>query len=86
MGNDNILFAMKCKLCKKEFIYCLRSCNDFRCYSCKKNRYFSVEEIEKELREMPKEEYESFMQDIKEYEEEFGNIPDDDEEEEEECD
>ena len=29
---------------------------------------------------MPKEEYESFMQDIKEYEEEFGKIPDDDEE------
>lgn len=73
-SKDNFLFAIKCKLCKNEFIYCLHSKNDFRCYECKKKKYTTVEEIEKELKEMPKEEFESFLQDIKEYEEEFGKI------------
>lgn len=71
---DNFLFAIKCKLCNNEFVYCLHAGNDFRCYSCKKKKYVSVEDIEKELREMPKEEFDQFMQEIKEYEEEYGKI------------
>lgn len=78
MSRD-LLFAIKCKLCKKEFVYCIHSKNDFRCYDCKKKKYTTVEDIEKELREMHQEEYELFMQDIKEYEEEYGPIKYDDE-------
>lgn len=65
----NILFEMKCSLCGKYFVYCLVARNDFRCYDCKKGQ--SVEAVEKELKEMSKEEYESFMEDIREYESEL---------------
>ena len=67
-NKKEILFARKCTVCKKEFIYCLRSGSDFRCYQCKQN-LMTLEDVEKELAKMSKEEYESFLQDIKEYEE-----------------
>jgi len=63
----NLLFTRRCCNCEKEFIYCLKSGSDFRCYSCKKGQ--TLEEIEKEIKELSKEEYQSFMDDIKEYEE-----------------
>jgi hypothetical protein len=66
----NLLFAIRCTMCDNEFVYCLRSGKDFRCYSCKQNKV-TVEDIQKELSEMPKEEYQSFMEDIKEYEDEL---------------
>lgn len=60
------LFEIKCKTCKKYFLYHFRNGNDFRCYNCR--RGVSVEAIQKELEEMSEEEYQSFVQDIKEYE------------------
>lgn len=72
--SENLLFAIKCKLCHNEFVYCINAGNDFRCYECKKKKYTTLEDIEKELREMPREEFDQFMQDIKEYEEEHGKI------------
>jgi hypothetical protein len=66
-SRKNMLFAMKCKCCKKEFVYCISSGKDFRCYDCKGKSSEELEAVEKELREMPKEEYESFMEDIAEY-------------------
>lgn len=62
-----ILFPRKCKICKKEFVYCLRSGSDFRCYECKQN-LMTLEDVEKELANMSDEEYQSFMDDIREYE------------------
>jgi hypothetical protein len=82
--SDNLLFAIKCKLCHNEFVYCLRAGNDFRCYNCKKRKNISLEDIEKELREMPQEEFDQFMQDIDEYEEEHGKIVYDEDEDDEE--
>jgi hypothetical protein len=81
---DNLLFAINCKLCKNEFVYCIHAGNDFRCYECKKKKYTTVEDIEKELREMPKEEFDQFMQEIREYEEEYGKIIYDEDEEDDE--
>lgn len=60
-----LLIPIKCKLCKKEFIYCIRSRKDRRCYDCKKGT--TIEEVQKELEEMSDEEYQSFMDDIEEY-------------------
>ena len=65
-----ILFAKNCVVCNEEFVYCLKSGRDFRCYKCKENS-MTVEEVEKELSEMSAEEYQSFMDDIKEYENEL---------------
>ena len=62
-----LLFTKKCCLCDKEFVYCLKSGADFRCYNCKKGQ--TLEEIQKEIEELSPEEYQSFMDDIKEYEE-----------------
>ncbi len=70
-----LLFAMNCKLCSKEFIYCINSGNDFRCYSCKKGP--TPEDVERELGEMSSEEYQSFMEDIEKYELEHGKIEED---------
>lgn len=72
--SNNLLFAIKCKLCNNEFVYSIKSRNDYRCYNCKKNNYTTVEDIEKELKEMNKEEIMSFIEDIKEYEKEHGKI------------
>ena len=60
------LFAIKCRLCQKEFIYCIKSGKDFRCYDCKAGT--SVESVQKEISEMSKEEYQLFMDDIEEFE------------------
>lgn len=60
-----MLFAIKCRLCEKEFIYCLKSGKDFRCYDCKNNT--NVEAVQKEISEMSNEEYQSFMDDIEEF-------------------
>lgn len=69
MNNKQILFEMKCKSCEDYFLYHPKQLQDFRCYKCRKG--MTLEEVEKELAEMSKEEYNSFMQDIKEYEEEI---------------
>jgi len=69
MNNRQILFEIKCKACKKLFLYHPRQGQDFRCYNCRKGA--TLEEVEKELAEMSKEEYDSFMQDIEEYKEEL---------------
>lgn len=66
MIKKDILFEMKCKSCKKYFLYCMRNGNDYRCYDCRKG--ITVEAVQKELEEMPKEEYDSFLEEIKEYE------------------
>lgn len=66
-----LLFTRRCCSCDREFVYCLKSGSDFRCYSCKKGP--TLEDIEKELKEMSSEEYQSFMDDIKEYEEKQKN-------------
>ena len=77
MDSIKLLFAIKCKICKNEFIYCIRSRNDFRCYNCKKGQ--SVEAVQKEFQEMSSEEYQSFVKDIAEYEMEFGKTKEEDE-------
>ena len=69
MNSKQILFEIKCKACKKLFLYHPRQRQDFRCYNCRKGT--TLEEVEKELAEMSKEEYDSFMQDIEEYKEEL---------------
>lgn len=81
--SNNLLFAMKCKLCDNEFIYCVKSRNDYRCYKCKDKMHMTVEDVQKEMKEMDKEEVMSFLEDIKEYEKEHGKIiyEDDDDEE-----
>ena len=66
MIRRGLLFAFNCSLCNNEFIYCINSGKDFRCYKCKQG--MTVEEVQKELKEMDHEEYQSFMDDIKEYE------------------
>lgn len=71
-----LLFAIRCKMCDKEFVYCINSGNDFRCYDCKKGP--TLEDIEKELKEMSIEEYQSFIEEIKEYELNNGKIEEDD--------
>lgn len=57
-----LLFAIKCKICDTEYIYCLKSGRDFRCYECKKGT--SVEAVEKELEDMSEEEYQEIMDEI----------------------
>ena len=69
MNSKEILFEIKCKACKKHFLYHPRQGQDFRCYNCRKGT--ALEKVEKELSEMSKEEYDSFMQDIEEYKEEL---------------
>ena len=44
-----LLFAIKCCLCNNEFVYCINSGNDCRCYECKKKK--SLKDVEKELKE-----------------------------------
>ena len=60
-----ILKAFNCKICNKEFIWHWKRYSDFRCEDCRNE--VSVEAIEKELEEMSEEEYQSFMDDIEEY-------------------
>lgn len=66
---NKIIIELRCSTCGKYFLYCRKSGPDFRCYCCKKGH--SLEAVEKELQEMDKEEYESFMEDIREYEDEL---------------
>ena len=68
---------MKCSMCDNEFIYCIKSGRDFRCYDCKAG--MTPEEVEKELANMSEEERMSFMEDIREYEKEYGKIKEDNE-------
>lgn len=69
MDINKVIIELRCSTCSKFFLYCRKSGPDFRCYNCKKG--YSIESVEKELEEMDKEEYESFMQDIREYEDEL---------------
>lgn len=66
MNINKILIELRCKDCNEHFLYCRKSGPDFRCYKCRKRE--SLELIQKELEEMELEEYQSFMQDIREYE------------------
>ena len=65
METRDLLFAIKCKICHSEFVYCRVSGSDIRCYRCKKG--LSVEEVEAELKTMDDEEKKLFKQDIEEY-------------------
>lgn len=60
---------MKCKDCDRYFLYHRRQGSDFRCYDCRRGT--ALEKVQKELAEMSKEEYESFIKDIKEYQDEL---------------
>jgi len=60
-----VLKSFNCKSCSKEFIWCWKQYGDFRCQTCR--GVMTVEEVEKELAEMSAEEYQSFMDDIEEY-------------------
>tara|TARA_R100000951_G_scaffold101420_1_gene92917 strand:- start:13315 stop:13557 length:243 start_codon:yes stop_codon:yes gene_type:complete len=73
MAKRQLLFAIKCRTCYNEFVYCIMSKNDTRCYKCK-GEGVTVEDVEAELEAMDNEERESFKQDIKEYELEHGKI------------
>lgn len=66
MSNNKFLFAIKCKICHKEFVYCIKAGKDIRCYKCKEEGT-SVEEIQAEIEAMDFEERRSFEQDIIEY-------------------
>lgn len=66
INNKPFIFEMKCKQCNKYFLYCLKNGQDLRCYNCRKG-HSNLEEIQQELKEMSKDEYNSFMEDIKEY-------------------
>jgi PHP family Zn ribbon phosphoesterase len=68
MSNKQILFAINCKLCKNEFVYCIYAGRDTRCYNCKNK---ALKDVQKELEEMSDEEYNLFIKDIKEYEDEL---------------
>lgn len=72
--SEEFLFPITCNLCGKEFLYCGKSGKDTRCYKCKKRPNITVEEIQKEIEEMDKSEIMSFLEDIKEYEKEYGRI------------
>ena len=65
----DILFELRCKTCNNFYLYHPRCGNDFRCTQCKRGE--SVEAVQKEIEEMSQEEYQSFMDDIKEYEDEL---------------
>lgn len=65
MIKKDVLLEIKCKVCKKYFLYCIKSGRDTRCYRCKSGT--TVDEVQKELEEMSKEEYDSFMKDIEDY-------------------
>jgi hypothetical protein len=71
-----LLFAIKCPLCDTEFVYCINSGRDTRCYDCKskKGSLESLKEIQDELKNMDEEEIQAFEQEIREYEEENGKI------------
>lgn len=60
---------MRCKQCKRYFLYHRKQGQDFRCYDCRRGT--TLEDVEKELAEMSQEEYQSFMDDIKEYQDEL---------------
>ena len=65
----NILFELRCKTCNNFYLYHPRCGNDFRCNKCKKGQ--TLEEVQKEIEEMDKEEYQLFIDDIKEYQDEL---------------
>lgn len=66
----NLLHEFRCRLCRSYFLYDRKRGNDFRCDKCRKVNAMTVEEVEKELKEMSDEEFHSFMDDIEEYEKE----------------
>ena len=71
MARVALIHALPCKECGTEFLWCWKRGRDFRCDKCRGG--MTAAEVEKELSEMSKEEYDSFMKDIEEYEKEHGN-------------
>lgn len=69
MNSKELLFEMRCKSCRGYFLYHRKQGQDFRCYDCRRGT--TLEDVEKELAEMSQEEYQSFMDDIKEYQDEL---------------
>ena len=65
----DMFIELRCKLCSKFYLYHRSYGHDFRCTKCKKGQ--TVEEVQKEIEEMDQEEYQSFMDDIKEYQDEL---------------
>lgn len=66
---SDLLIEIKCKGCRRYFLYHRKQGQDFRCYDCRRGT--TLEDVEKELAEMSQEEYQSFMDDIKEYQDEL---------------
>lgn len=66
-GKLQLLYELRCSTCKNFFVYCSRSRGDFRCYKCKAG-HGTLEDVEKELAEMPEEELAEFKKEIAEYE------------------
>ena len=67
-----LIHNLPCKICGREYLWTSHRRRDFRCDKCR--NHMTVEEVEKELKEMDHKEYQSFMQDIAEYEEENGPV------------
>lgn len=76
MKERPLLIELRCN-CGKYYLHCHKRGNDFRCDKCRKG--MTAEEVEKELEQMPPEEYIAFMEEIAEYEREHGPIDKEDE-------
>lgn len=73
--NNNFMLPIKCRTCKKEFIWTAHRGSETRCSKCIEKAVFkAVEDVQKEIADMDTEEFKSFIEDIEEYEEENGHI------------
>ena len=71
-----LIYALPCKVCKREFLWTSHKYNDFRCDTCRKGE--SVEAVELEIAEMSQEELDWINKEIEEYIEEHGELDDSD--------
>lgn len=70
MEHRDLLHEFRCRLCRTFFLYDRHRGNDFRCDKCRKANAMTVDEVQQELEEMSDEEFQSFMDDIEEFEKE----------------
>jgi hypothetical protein len=70
MRKKDPLRELKCKLCKTYYLYDFKRGSDFRCDKCRKSGNDSFKQVLKELNEMSDKEYQSFLDDIEEYQKE----------------